>query len=157
MKGVTPAPISEIDFYSEKAKDNLRQSSSCPRRAAPQPLGEEDQQGFLGSLLQVPGRLPITLMIYNNIIIIIIVSHEDLGHNYSPLVPSHAQHSPRPSSAPHPLGEEDQEGFLCSLLQVPGRLPITLMIYNNIIIIIIVSHEDLGHIVPWFPHMLNIV
>ena len=71
MKGVTPAPISEIDFYSEKAKDNLRQSSSRPRRAAPKPLGEEDQEGFLGSLLRVPGRLPITLMIYIYIILLL--------------------------------------------------------------------------------------
>ena len=64
MKGVTPASISEIDFYSEKAKDNHRQSSSRPRRAAPQPLDEEDQEGFLGSLLQIPGRIPVALSLF---------------------------------------------------------------------------------------------
>ena len=38
MKGVAPAPVSKIDFYTDKAKEKIRNSSSRQRRSAPQPL-----------------------------------------------------------------------------------------------------------------------
>ena len=63
MKGVQPAPITEVNFYTEKAKDKLLSSGARARRAPPKPWSEVEKENFLVSLLAADS-LPIALSLF---------------------------------------------------------------------------------------------
>lgn len=65
MKGVAPAPISEILFYDEKVKGKL--IKSLPRRVDPQPLSNIEKEEFLQALegsAKTSADLPIALSLF---------------------------------------------------------------------------------------------
>ena len=62
-KGVPPAPLSEIQLYSNDAKERLRAMAARPRRAPPQPMTAEEKGAFMLRLLGPAAgpKLPIGL------------------------------------------------------------------------------------------------
>ena len=65
MKGVEPARIAEIIFYSEKSRTKVANNPVPQRRAPPTSYSDEEKENFLLSLLAAPSpSIPIGLSLF---------------------------------------------------------------------------------------------